>query len=112
MRAIWMKRSISSSSWGDEEGHFVRGDRSHLIDPVVEITGPAANLVDEWQNGETGTSVSFYIDSSVAYFIDGTMGFASSFEHDGEAVSFSDYTGRLDVMDHWFTCVDGEEDAA
>ena len=79
---------------------------------MVEITGPAANLVDEWQNGETGTSVSFYIDSSVAYFIDGTMGFASSFEHDGEAVSFSDYTGRLDVMDHWFTCVDGEEDAA
>ena len=106
--------------WG-EEGRFARGDRSQLVYPVVEIAGPAADLVGEWQNGETGDSVSFYIDGSVVYSIDGAVGFASPFEHDGEAVSFSDYTGRLDEagnmlldgVDHWFTRVEAaDEDAA
>ena len=105
--------------WG-EEGRFARGDRSQLVYPVVEITGPAADLVGEWQNGETGDSVSFYIDGSVVYSIDDVMGFASPFEHDGEAVSFSDYTGRLDEagnmildgVDHWFTRVEAADENA
>lgn len=105
--------------WG-EEGRFARGDRSQLVYPVVEITGPAADLVGEWQNGETGDSVSFYIDGSVVYSIDDVMGFASPFEHDGEVVSFSDYTGRLDEagnmildgVDHWFTRVEAADENA
>ena len=105
--------------WG-EEGRFARGDRSQLVYPVVEITGPAADLVGEWQNGETGDSVSFYIDGSVVYAIDGVMGLASPFEYDGEAVSFSDYTGRLDEagnmildgVDHWFTRVEADVDSS
>lgn len=105
--------------WG-EEGRFARGDRSQLVYPVVEITGPAADLVGEWQNGETGDSVSFYIDGSVVYAIDGVMGLASPFEYDGEAVSFSDYTGRLDEagnmildgVDHWFTRVEAADENA
>lgn len=105
--------------WG-EEGRFARGDRSQLVYPVVEITGPAADLVGEWQNGETGDSVSFYIDGSVVYAIDGVMGLASPFEYDGEVVSFSDYTGRLDEagnmildgVDHWFTRVEAADENA
>ena len=105
--------------WG-EEGRFARGDRSQLIYPVVEITGPAADLVGEWRNDETGDVVTFSIDGSVGYSIDDVMGFASPFEHDGEAVSFSDYTGRLDEagnmildgVDHWFTRVEAADENA
>ena len=105
--------------WG-EEGRFARGDRSQLAYPVVEITGPAANLVGEWRNDATGDSVTFSIDGSVGYFIGGAMGMASPFEHDGEAVSFSDYTGRLDEagnmildgVEHYFTRVEAADDAA
>lgn len=105
--------------WG-EEGRFARGDRSQLVYPVVEITGPAADLVGEWQNDDTGDVVTFGIDGSVVYSIDDVMGFASPFEYDGEAVSFSDYTGRLDEagnmildgVDHWFTRVEAADENA
>ena len=104
--------------WG-EEGRFARGDRSQLIYPVEEITGPAADLVGEWRNDETGDVVTFSIDGSVGYSIDGVMGLASPFEHDGEVVSFSDYTGSLDEagnmildgVDHWFTRVEADVDS-
>ena len=56
----------------------------------------------------------------MVYVIDGVMGLASPFEHDGEAVSFSDYAGRLDEagnmildgVDHWFTRVEADVDSS
>ena len=87
---------------------------------MEEITGPAADLVGEWRNDGTGDAITFNIDGSVGYSIDGTMGLASPFEHDGEEVSFSDYTGRLDEagnmildgVDHWFTRVEADVDSS
>ncbi len=110
--------SIVIVLWG-EKGRFARGDRSQLVYPVEEITGPAADLVGEWRNDGTGDAITFNIDGSVGYSIDGTMGLASPFEHDGEEVSFSDYTGRLDEagnmildgVDHWFTRVEADTDS-
>lgn len=92
-----------------EGGWYTQGDSSQLSYP--DITGPEAELVDEWINSSTGDLVEFRSDGSVVYSIDGSVGASSSFTFDGEAVTFSDYTGYIDGdgdlivdgLDGWFS---------
>ena len=92
-----------------EGGWYTQGDSSQLSYP--DITGPEAELVDEWINSSTGDLVEFRSDGSVVYSIDGSVGASSSFTFDGEAVTFSDYTGHIDGdgdlivdgLDGWFS---------
>ena len=99
-----------------EGGWYSRGDSSQVGPP--DISGPAAELVGDWENSETGDTVGFYSDGSVSYYIGGSIGFSTSFSYDGETVTFSDYTGYIDSygdlivegVDHWFSRADSSGD--